>query len=880
MLKTRLLALIVLLFTFFSSLTYGASASENRLIDIVSITWSGAPNIQTRMSEIEQSINREVNSAWRSFTKIEGDTKGREINFSHGRTLDELLVLSRPMACSGSSASSFMSSIRIETYKKLGITDWSNRYLVILTPNIGCIWMGKALIGSNKYPGGVLSLQDTSSSFVITHELGHTLGLGHSNFLRCESGARDGAWSNDCKGVEYGGTIDVMGNVATSSFLSTYHQWRMGLLDNEEIHQAFTSDEIELSAADIIDRTRVIFIRDGRSTYWIEYRRASVANSFNPGLVIFRTDPPPSSAVITPNTDQVISDSSLEVGSDVWMLNWDNYRYVGSRASGSMTLPTGSSATFFSGKVSITASTSDSSDKVIVKVIMQSENNPPPTPVLTDPDSWKFPGVEVIDKGYDDGESAIRDFQATIDGIQIDLPSSIPDRWTPTYLNPLAAPKTVFVRDLPEGNYMLSIRAIDVWGNKSQWSKPIKVSIDRGYPELRPNVSIDAIKAGEIDIRLTGAKDVGSGLCLTQWVNQEGFVLERSVEKSTPKFSFPINSSIEAKLHVYDCLGNGIVTDVKLADEYLAVSSSKRTGKWVNTKLGNIDAMRCIGKCSASFSTRGSVTVLAGAGNPEIYVTSKKQFSIPPSSIESLRLGTSIDLGLRNKVLRISGTNFTLAGVARIDFRLSEIKQTSLIESEIDESLVNPIQKELNKLGFNQKDFSSEWSVKPMQRGTSLLDPTLDLCKIAYSSDSERQSRRQISITKAESDYLFLSSEVVKYKSELAATNAKSELVRAIESCRLNKGFIDVTGKSVNHDFLAIPIEVERVVKERRQIVVHIGISNNGSPMNLLAFYQFLGANYTGLYVVRPASSPFKPEEISRWNQVALRLWQRMQMSA
>ena len=107
----------------------------------------------------------------------------------------------------------------------------------------------------------------------MSHELGHTFGLGHSNFLRCDNAANDGAWSDTCKGVEYGGVIDVMGNIDTTSPLNTYHQWRMGYLDDSQVKQVWQSEVVNLAPSDFANGIRAIYMRDGKAAYWIEYRR-------------------------------------------------------------------------------------------------------------------------------------------------------------------------------------------------------------------------------------------------------------------------------------------------------------------------------------------------------------------------------------------------------------------------------------------------------------------------------------------------------------------------------------------------------------------------------------------------------------------------------
>ena len=74
-----------------------------------------------------------------------GDTKDRTVSFKTGKVLDTEITLVSKMACTGFVASEFMSSIRPEAYKRLGITDYSERYLVVVAPKAGCVWSGRVV---------------------------------------------------------------------------------------------------------------------------------------------------------------------------------------------------------------------------------------------------------------------------------------------------------------------------------------------------------------------------------------------------------------------------------------------------------------------------------------------------------------------------------------------------------------------------------------------------------------------------------------------------------------------------------------------------------------------------------------------------------------
>jgi hypothetical protein len=368
---------------------------------------------------------------------------------------------------------------------------------------------------------------------VITHELGHNFGLGHSNFLRCDTGANDGAWGETCKAVEYGGTIDVMGNVDTRSPLSTYHQWRMGLLEDSQIKQVWLSEVVNLAPSDFANGTRAIYMRDGKAAYWIEYRRKLDGVGYKPGLVIFRLDPPPINAIVSPNPeDSAAGEFGEGLGADVWMLNLDNYVYRDSRqVGGSMT---GLTATTYSGNISFSAVPSETG--AVVTITRKADVIAPAVPPLIDVNGWRFPAMEILKPGYEDAETTIKGFEAQFDGVVKELVVTEPENWWPTYLNPFEPRKTVFLKDLPEGSYNFALRAVDIAGNKSPWTPTVKVTVDRGEPVVTTQFSLSAVGTNEVSLAWDGLKDPGSGLCQTNLVDEDGLILQSSTAKNSPVF--------------------------------------------------------------------------------------------------------------------------------------------------------------------------------------------------------------------------------------------------------------------------------------------------------------------------------------------------------
>jgi hypothetical protein len=863
--RKRFSIFIAIVFAFASLGLAPAYAVDERVIDVVAVTWNGAATALSNPKTIAGVIDTEVNADWKKFTTMVGATTDRTISFKTGKVLETPITLPSKMACTGSAASDFMTSIRSEAYRRLGIANSFNRYLVVYSPKAGCVWSGRAGLGGPKSVSGTLVLHDSDSSFVIAHELGHTFGLGHTNFLRCDNGAKDGAWSETCKAVEYGGTIDVMGNLDTTSPLNTYHQWRMGYMEDSQIKQVWQSEVVTLSPSDFANGIKAIFIRDGKAGYWIEYRRKTDGVAYKPGLAIYRLDPPPVSSIVSPNPqDSTAEEFGTELGTDVWMLNLDNYKYLtASAVSGSMT---GTTATTYSGNVSFSAVASETG--AVVTVTKKVDTTPPPTPVLVPVAQWQSPNMVIVKEGNEDADTAIVGFEAQIDGVVKTLKASDVDGWVPTYLSLFVPPKTVYLRDLSEGSYTFSIRAIDMQGNKSEWSKPEQVIIDRAYPVVTNNFVLTGATTNELTVGWKGATDAGAGICQVNVVDEEGLIIQSSTVKNAPTFTLKTGVALAGTAQVFDCVGNGQSGDLSITNTFISAAKSSRTGKWVAAPASfGTGALKCVGKCTASITTSGKFDVVLGAGSATVAVGGK--------TVKSITTSGSIDVGSAKKVVRLSGSNFVLVGLASVTTTLGYLREIASPPAVIDISLSNEKQAKLAKLGFRATDFTQEWSVLPMAGGTTLVDPSLDLCNGKFDSERDRTERRQVLAFKEGSPFSFLSTEVVKYSSVAAATAAQKELVKVLAQCQIDKGYRDTTGTLVPYDFKVLKNIPTGVVAEGNRVFVHAIIGTGEQARSLLGFYQFSGDTFSGLYVLK--SEEFTDAQVAKWLNVAVTMAKRLQ---
>jgi hypothetical protein len=482
----------------------------------------------------------------------------------------------------------------------------------------------------------------------------------------------------------------------------------------------------------------------------------------------------------------------------------------------------------------------------------------------------------IIAPGSEDADTAITGFEGQIDGVVKPLKSSDIDGWMPTYLSPFVAPKTLYLRDLPEGSYTFALRAIDIVGNKSDWSAPVKVIIDRAYPVVTNSFVLSSANANELTVAWKGATDAGAGICQVNVVDEDGLVLQASSAKNAPALKLNSGVALTGTAQVFDCVGNGQSGDLSITNTYVSADKSSKTGKWsaAGATYG-AGAIKCVGKCTASLTVAGKNDVLVGAGAATVAVGNKTVATIADSKVAKLRIGASVDVGTTKKVVRVSGSNFVLIGLASVSTTLGTLKEIDRAPAISDPSLSDEKQVKLAKLGFRAEDFSGEWTVLPMGGGTKLDDPSLDLCNGTYLSEKERVERRQVAATKVGSTFSFLSTEVVKYSSAAAASAAQKELGKVLAQCQSEKGYKDATGALIPYDFKTLKNIPAGVVSDGNRVFVHAVIDEGVRARTLLGFYQFNGDTFTGLYVMN--AEGFSDAQVAKWLKVAVTMANRLQ---
>jgi hypothetical protein len=864
LLRKILVIFMVLTLTFIGADEVSA-APVKRYIDILAVNFPNVSQFPDKITEAKANLQTKSIPYWNSI--LGKSNSGFELVF--GIQEVEPISSNHISNCDGNTALRFIENIKSRLKIRNADLDLSKRYLVVLIPRIDCVWEAVSKVNRPEEWSGGMVLNGTSKDFVISHELGHALGLGHSNLMSCNLGKFDGDWLKDCRGIEYGGAVDVMGNVDVRTSLSTYHLWRMGLLKDQDVKEVWTDEEVLLSSVSESKGIRSIFLRDKDASYWIEFRKDSFNGVNKPGLVIYRIDPPPAGAVISPNQDSVkeifIND---EISTDMWLINLDDYQYLSGKASGSMTLPLGKSFSTKSGLAKIHYETSDN-EKAKVKISWLADSVPPPAPEIKDPKSWLSPDTSILNPGVNfyDTDSIISFHEIETFGETRKIESFMKN-FTPSPKFPLNPPKTVLSEDLPEGEYDLRIRAVDAWGNRSAWSNYVKVSIDRSFPEFKKEAFVSGVLGLKAKVNFS-LSDEGSGICLSRIYNSTGFSVAKSSIADSKSLAIPINKKLKGTFETFDCKGNGLRADIETTISKLSVSKMRKLGKWqITTDISGKQVGVCKGKCSASFTVRGAYTLFAGNSSGDVFINNKKVSNFISGGSEGERVVYSANLVSKSATARLSGNNLKISDAYILRTVLGETSEIRRSALHVDPTFSESSQGDLRDLGFSFDDFEESWVVQVLAKGTTLESPTLDLCYENYDSDKKRVVRRQLQVFQNGSPYLFISTEAVKYESAVAADLARKELIQRLDDCIKLGGFKNSNGDVETYEFLSLDSKGIKYQEIDNGFLMHVKIGFGSNARWLLAYYQFKSSYFSGLYVVKPSQSPFSPTELSEWEAV------------
>ena len=319
-----------------------AAAAVTHDVTLVLAVPAGSSRDSRTPSALASTINGAVSTYWSQQSR---GTRAVRVVSTHG-----WLYLSRN--CSDATA------LWDEVASRVGWQAGARKHLVVYLPQAAGCGSGLGTVGSGPDVGGRSWVSHDDAS-IIAHELGHNMGLGHSNGLLCAStsdATYASGWSAGCAEHGYRDYYDVMGvSWGVLGSLAAPHAESLGLLTSTEKLTTTSPKRVKLLPM-TGSGLRVLRIDDPGGAYYVEYRTPTSWDSWlsgnnrglDAGVIVHRRSP-------YKGREAILLDGSVTGGSRT-----DDWRSA---------LPAGATLTTASGRTAIRVESADASGATIAVAV-------------------------------------------------------------------------------------------------------------------------------------------------------------------------------------------------------------------------------------------------------------------------------------------------------------------------------------------------------------------------------------------------------------------------------------------------------------------------------------------------------------------------------